>query len=475
MKLKNIPICAITDENLTFTVPALFISILENSSEDYFYRFYCFVNHKVSDEDRNKICAIQDSYENCSVEIVDMGRTYQDCINRHPTVTNACLYKFAIIDKLPQYDKVIYLDTDIVVLDDISTLYDIDLKDNYVGGVFNIFYYMVKRNLISLLNIPDLESYFNAGVMLMNTRKMREDNIIKELEKYAGQFEGSVDQHIFNKVCYGKILNIPPKYNLTLKYQELYNLPEANAFYTKQEIDDAINSPVIMHYTGDRKPWKYANLQFSWKWYKYYKMSPFKDLPLDRQELILRNKDFLLGIKIQNLLLKVGKELSDRLNLKVDYFQFFSVVKLLKKKHISPICFIIKSANLNKENNNLIELISKLREQGSTVFVISHSGGRLSSKFKKVSNYFFIIKDVDIRIMRALRIFKFVVISEAEMYKTVQKIFNANLSYLWLIDNLENKEKFANKYPVVSELLNDSKNIIYGYDLDKISNILVLE
>ena len=193
------------------------------------------------------------------------------------------------------------------------------------------------------------------------------------------------------------------------------------------------------------------------------------------QELILRNKDFLLGIKIQNLLLKVGKELSDRLNLKVDYFQFFSVVKLLKKKHISPICFIIKSANLNKENNNLIELISKLREQGSTVFVISHSGGRLSSKFKKVSNYFFIIKDVDIRIMRALRIFKFVVISEAEMYKTVQKIFNANLSYLWLIDNLENKEKFANKYPVVSELLNDSKNIIYGYDLDKISNILVLE
>ena len=98
MKLKNIPICAITDENLTFTVPALFISILENSSEDYFYRFYCFVNHKVSDEDRNKICAIQDSYENCSVEIVDMGRTYQDCINRHPTVTNACLYKFAIIN-----------------------------------------------------------------------------------------------------------------------------------------------------------------------------------------------------------------------------------------------------------------------------------------------------------------------------------------------------------------------------------------
>ena len=215
---KNIiPICTITDENLTFTVPALFISIMETAKQSTFCKFYCFITKNVSQKDREKIIAVQEMYKNCTVELIDMGEKYLDSINRHATVTNACLYKFAIAPVLTQYDKILYLDTDIIVNEDLYEIYSTDLKDNYLAGVFNIYYYFYKKYLARLLNIPDLNSYINAGVMLMNTKLIRQNNLTKILEENIGKFQGSVDQHIFNKVCYGKILNIAPKYNVTLK------------------------------------------------------------------------------------------------------------------------------------------------------------------------------------------------------------------------------------------------------------------
>lgn len=473
MSDKNIiPICAITDERLSFTVSALFISILENSTKNNFFKFYCFVNDKVSKTERDKILSTQDKYTNCSIEIIDMGNSYQDCINRHSTVTNACLYKFAIIDKLTQYDKVIYLDTDIVVNGDIAELYNIDLKDNYVGGVFNIFYYIYKKNLSAMLKIPDLESYFNAGVMLMNLKKMREDNIVQNLEKYIGQFEGSVDQHIFNKVCYGKILNIHPKYNLTLKYQELYQLPEAETFYTKQEIREAIENPVIMHYTGDRKPWIFANLQLSWKWYKYFRQSAFKDYPLNRQAFNINNAKPPFIIKMQNKMLAIGAAISNVLNLKVDYYQFFSVVRLVKQRKISPICIIINSTQNCLENENILKLVTELKKKGKVVFVISKSGGNQNERFKQAAHYFFKLSDIDFRVIKTLRAFQFVIISEADMYKDAETMMLNNLSYLWLIQNSGKKDKIIKKYPVASELVNGSNNIIEGFDLNKLLNML---
>ena len=180
---KNIiPICTITDENLTFTVPALFISIMETAKQSTFCKFYCFITKNVSQKDREKIIAVQEMYKNCTVELIDMGEKYLDSINRHATVTNACLYKFAIAPVLTQYDKILYLDTDIIVNEDLYEIYSTDLKDNYLAGVFNIYYYFYKKYLARLLNIPDLNSYINAGVMLMNTKLIRQNNLTKILE-----------------------------------------------------------------------------------------------------------------------------------------------------------------------------------------------------------------------------------------------------------------------------------------------------
>lgn len=470
---KNIiPICAIADANFSFAIPALFISILENSSDENFFEFHCFVDSTVPESYRQKILLTQNNYENCSINLIDMKDTYKDCINRHPTITNVCLYKFAIIDKLKQYDKVLYLDADMVINGDLSELYNIDLKNNYVGAVFNIFYYIYKKELASMLKIPDLESYFNAGVMLMNTKKMREDNLVKELEKYIGQFEGSVDQHIFNKVCYGKILNIPPKYNATIKYQELYKLPEAEAFYTKKEISEAIDNPVILHYTGELKPWKYSNLQLSWKWFKYFLKSDFKDYPLKRLPFNVKLNKMPLNVLIKGKVLSLGAKLSNLLNIKVDYYEFLSVLQIIKQKKVSPLCFIIKSAKNNTENNNLLQLLVELKKCGRVVFVISKSGGSAEKKFREAADYFFKINNIDFYLTRPLRTFQFIVLSEADIYKVANVLSVNNVSFLWLIQNRDKKNKIEKQSAVASELIRNSKNVITEFDMNKLIEIL---
>ena len=79
---------------------------------------------------------------------------------------------------VPQYKKMLYLDVDIIVNTDLSELYDVNLEGNYYGGVRHPTYYLGNwGGHCKLLDIPDLHSYINAGVLLINLEKIREDNL----------------------------------------------------------------------------------------------------------------------------------------------------------------------------------------------------------------------------------------------------------------------------------------------------------
>jgi UDP-glucose:(galactosyl)LPS alpha-1,2-glucosyltransferase len=273
-----IPVCSITDENLPFAMAAMMVSALENAASTTFYKFHCFISGKVSTDDRKKLLSIADSYKNCSIELIDMGNLYLDLPGTHLYVTNVCLYKISIIRKLIQYDRVLYLDSDIIVRQDLCRLYNYDLKGNYVGAVLSINKCMDRPDLAEHIDIPDMKTYFNAGLMLMNLKKMREDDLADELESHAGCFSGSVDQSIFNHVCYDKVLSLPPMYNVTYNNFRIYKTKRAQRFYSAGELSDAVNSPAVFHYAIAEKPWDYYGMIFGKEWDGYYKKSPYGDI-----------------------------------------------------------------------------------------------------------------------------------------------------------------------------------------------------
>lgn len=179
-------------------------------------------------------------------------------------------YRLRIPWLLLEYEKVIYADVDIVFNTDLSDLYEnFKLGDNYCAGVNKSNYYSgIKYNNIVKLGL-DPKEYVNAGFLIINCKKQREDNLFKLFQKYLkpdGYKFFDQDQDIINLVCKGHIAQLPVEYNL------------APDVIFKEKIKDY----KLIHYTLDGKPWK--TITWGWlDWWESYK------------ELIAFDEDFYLN------------------------------------------------------------------------------------------------------------------------------------------------------------------------------------
>jgi len=218
-------------------------SILENN-KDVNFVFYVF--HRNLSKDNEKLFASFDK-NHCKFifkklddnlfkdfRIVDEGR--------HDISID--IYSRYFAPKIiKEHDKMIYLDSDIIVNGSLSPLYQINLGDNYVGGVEERCLY--QTNYVSnQLKFKENELYINAGVLLMNLEKMRKDNFVENFSKAAPILLNICtysDQDVLNIVAKGKIKKINCIYNMTPFH--IRDLPSKK------------NAAVIIHYTGKFKPW----------------------------------------------------------------------------------------------------------------------------------------------------------------------------------------------------------------------------
>ena len=89
-----------------------------------------------------------------------------------------------------------------------------------------------------------------------------EKDFQEQIENCKNKLNIHDDQHIINQICYGKIKFVKPKYNMTYTNYKHYKQGICEINYTKEEVLEAANNPIIFHYTG-AKPWEYKNLPFS--------------------------------------------------------------------------------------------------------------------------------------------------------------------------------------------------------------------
>lgn len=326
----HIPVVAISDNKLTFTVGTLFVNLLDTKHKDTFYDFFAVMAPDVSRENINKIKQIEKTYKNdCSITIIKMDNRFDNISNNTGYIANACAYKMCLAEMLPKLDKVIYLDTDIIVFDDLSEFYNTDMKDAYIGGVHSISHYLYRRELIEKLKIPDLAYYINAGVMLMNLKQIRQDRIQTKLTELIGTYNDSVDQHIFNRVCYGHIKLLSPVYNVTRTVDLVCSETHQLIGVTPYEYKLIQERPVIYHYTGREKPWKYFDLKYALIWLRYYKKSPFGNDVLLLESYNGKNQDFsttIVNKKVQwyKKIFSIDKKINDA-GKKICLIRFFGL------------------------------------------------------------------------------------------------------------------------------------------------------
>lgn len=159
---------------------------------------------------------------------------------------------------LPMHvDKILYLDPDIIVKGDLSSLYNLDLGDHYFAGASNVNRFLERFNQIKN-GASKKSKYINTGVLLMNIKKLRLEQNEEEIFTFIQKKKNLLtlpDQDVINALYGEKIILIDRYiYNLSDRAITQYNLLKTNE--NKINLDWVEKNTKIIHYLGRNKPWK---------------------------------------------------------------------------------------------------------------------------------------------------------------------------------------------------------------------------
>ena len=275
-----VPVLLATDRNYLFQTGVTIQSVVENASPNNTYKFYIFMPESPLDEDKvlfNRIIeANRPKKVSINYIIIDTDKYFKKAVMRIEHISKPTFYRLIAAGILKDYDKLVYLDSDVIVESDISDYFSINIDNYYVAGVKATSYVSAKNGNIKYCQengLPAIDQYINAGVILMNLKQIRENDLEKEFLARVPKGYRSQDQDIINGVCYNHILHIPYKYNCQIsKYEQDY--VSLLKVFSEEIVNEAHNAPCIIHYASSIKPWNNLDCILAERWFRYAKKLP---------------------------------------------------------------------------------------------------------------------------------------------------------------------------------------------------------
>ena len=262
MTNKEIPIFFSTDDNYIPYLDVAMASLIENASKEYHYRII-ILNTGLEAKSVSKIEGHR--RPGFEIDFIDISNRLENIKSSLKDVYHFSIvtyYRLFIASLFPQYDKVVYLDCDLVVLGDISALYKIDLGENVLAAGPEQFVQNTKefRLYASAALGLDPDKYINAGVLLMNLNAFRQNAIEEKFIRLITEYDFDLldpDQAYLNYLCEGKIHILPNGWN-----KEPMPLP-------------CEGKKNIVHYALYKKPWQYDDVIDGEYFWHYAAKSPF--------------------------------------------------------------------------------------------------------------------------------------------------------------------------------------------------------
>lgn len=243
--------------------------------------------------------------ENCPKELFPIRQEHQP-----QYITEVAYFRLLSSLLLPEtIDRVLYLDVDTIILGSLGELWNINIDNYAIAAVEDMAGGEIKR--YNRLHFHPLYGYFNSGVLLINLKYWRDNQLHQVFFDYIKNYPDRVyyhDQDVMNAILHSVRLSMPYKYNVQNGF--FYRDPEFLFWDRESELEDAIRNPVVIHFAGSDKPWKKDSLH------------PYKSIFLKYQELLgFSNNDFP--------------------PIKIDYRQ--------KIRAILAKCGLVKSGNVYRE------------------------------------------------------------------------------------------------------------------------------
>lgn len=190
-------------------------------------------------------------------------------------------------------DRLLCLDSDTLVLGDLTELWTTDMGENILAGVADCVNVKAFRRQF-MLHKDDI--YCNAGMFLVNLKEWRKCNIEDRIRETIKEHNGNIfffEQTLMNYACRGKIIKLPPEYNsftlfYAMSYKNLMIWRRPTNYYTEEESLKAQYSPTIIHFTRNfymmSRPWvKGCDHPMTNEYVRYKQMTPWKTLGEDKR------------------------------------------------------------------------------------------------------------------------------------------------------------------------------------------------
>ena len=278
---KVIPIFFAVDDEYTPFLSVALQSLIDNSSKENYYSIKILYTN-ISQENQNKINKYEK--ENVNIEFVDLNYyidKVKDKLYTRDYYSKTTYFRLFIPELYPQYDKVLYLDSDIVILSDIADLYNIDMEDNLVAAApddviqtIEVFQNYVEK----VVGVADYKNYFNAGVLLMNLDELRKFNFQEKFLYLLSTVKFSVaqDQDYLNRLCKGRVKLIENTWD---------RMPIGGDTVKREDIH-------LIHYNLAFKPWHFEDILYKEYFWQYAHKTEYFDIIQEIKESYTEEQKF---------------------------------------------------------------------------------------------------------------------------------------------------------------------------------------
>ncbi len=252
-----IPVFFACDDNFVrFTIVSI-TSLKANASRNFHYNIHILYTTMSREMKEAALALADDDFTIIFDDVTHFLKAVNYRLHVRDYYSKTTYYRLFIPDLYPNYTKALYLDSDMVILGDISELYLHDLGDYFMAACQDklVIQQEVFSDYVEKVLGVDRNQYFNAGVILINCTQFREqrflDQFLKKLHEYI--FTVAQDQDYLNILCKGKILWLDGRWNAEMCAEQITS-PSENK---------------ILHYNMWTKPWHFADCPGSDEFWKY--------------------------------------------------------------------------------------------------------------------------------------------------------------------------------------------------------------
>ena len=267
-----------TDNKFIYPTIVSITSLVINAASNTFYNIYILHPPDFQESSKTFLNSVKEKYpDKCSIIYFNMGNQYKG-LSLNFRITTPTYYRLSLQEILPDVNRIIYLDGDTFIFEDLTPLIELDMKGNVIMGFLD--------------SVPDAIKYFGyknptvvcGGVLLMDLDGLRKYGYTKKISDFISNNINNLkqqDQTIINVVFQDRLAPIPPKYGIwafgkkeDAKGHNDKQWPHLK--YNENEFFEAYEHPAIVHFIWPKPFWR-KQTRFYKEWWDMARATGFYD------------------------------------------------------------------------------------------------------------------------------------------------------------------------------------------------------